>query len=111
MTQALVAGRWPHSCASPRGPGVPSHRQRCGEAPAARQEAEAEPCTPLTARVASAAERAPVPETAEVGVATHFPFLIVFLPRRGSSTGSTVSPMFSMSKVSPSEMACSMMSR
>lgn len=42
---------------------------------------------------------------------THFPFLIVFLPNRGSSTGSTVSPMFSMSKVSPSEMACSMTSR
>ena len=42
---------------------------------------------------------------------THFPFLIVFLPSRGSRTGSMVSPMFSMSKVSPSEMACSMMSR
>lgn len=42
---------------------------------------------------------------------THFPFLIVFLPSRGSRTGSMVSPMFSMSKVSPSEMACSMVSR
>lgn len=46
-----------------------------------------------------------------VGLAPHLPFLMVFLPSNGSSTGSTVSPMFSMSKVSPAEMACSMMSR
>lgn len=46
-----------------------------------------------------------------MGVMPYLPFLIVFLPSNGSSTGSTVSPMFSMSKMSPSEMACSMMSR
>lgn len=53
----------------------------------------------------------PAPPRWGMGVISHLPFLIVFLPSNGSSTGSTVSPMFSMSKMSPSEMACSMMSR
>lgn len=39
------------------------------------------------------------------------PFLVVFLPSRWSSTGSTVSPMSSISSVCPSETARSMVSR
>lgn len=46
-----------------------------------------------------------------MGLQAHLPFLTVFLPSRWSSTGSTVSPMSSISSVCPSETACSMVSR
>jgi len=48
---------------------------------------------------------------AAMGLQAHLPFLTVFLPSRWSSTGSTVSPMSSISSVCPSETACSMVSR
>lgn len=42
---------------------------------------------------------------------TYLPFLMVFLPSRGSSTGSTDSPIFSISNVSPLDTAFSMTSK
>lgn len=48
---------------------------------------------------------------AATGLQAYLPFLMVFLPSRWSSTGSTVSPMSSISSVCPSETACSMVSR
>lgn len=51
------------------------------------------------------------PRPPETSVRANLPFLMVFLPSRWSSTGSTVSPMSSISSVCPSETACSMVSR
>lgn len=55
--------------------------------------------------------RAAVGLPAGTSVRANLPFLMVFLPSRWSSTGSTVSPMSSISSVCPSETACSMVSR
>lgn len=106
---SFLVGTWAHSCQSlPWELGVPSRILPKPLLPPRKGNA---PPFLSVQRPDLTTEDDLVGEPAEVDAATHFPFLIVFLPSRGSRTGSTVSPMFSMSKVSPSEMACSMTSR